>query len=84
MTTTRFYHDASLLNDGTVLLSGGSTGNARAISDAEIYNPTAGNFSTTGSMIQPRVWHTSTLLANGRVLVTGGSESPLASAELYQ
>jgi len=87
MTATRFYHDASVLNDGTVLLTGGSDGNNRALASAEVYDPTAGTFAITGSMLSVRVWHTSTLLPSGKVLVTGGadnSSTPVATAELYQ
>jgi WD40 repeat protein len=87
MTAIRFCQDASVLNDGTVLLTGGSDGNNRALDSAEIYDPAAGTFAITGSMLFLRVWHTSTLLPNGKVLVTGGadnSSAPVATAELYQ
>ena len=89
MTATRFYQDATLLKDGTVLVHGGSDAASRALATAEIYDRTAGTgtFSKTGSMIHERVWHTSTLLQNGKVLVTGGadnSSAPIATAELYQ
>ncbi len=87
MAVTRFYHGASTLNDGTVLVTGGSDGNNGALASAEVYDPTAGTFAITGSMRSARVWHTSTLLPNGKVLVTGGEDSsstPVATAELYE
>ena len=89
MTEPRYYHAASTLNDGTVLISGGSdiVPGSRAKATAEIYDPTAGTFAATGSMNAVRVWHTSTVLQNGKVLITGGSDSgsvPMATAEVYQ
>jgi Bacterial Ig domain/Kelch motif len=78
------------LPDGRVLLVGGRIYNqdATPTANAEIYDPTSGTFSFTGTMTTPRYNHTATLLQNGEVLVAGGSSSsvtgaPLASAELY-
>ena len=71
MTEPRFYHTASILNDGTVLVSGGSDNGARAKATAEIYDPTAATFASTGSMNSQRVWHTSMVLQNGKVLING-------------
>jgi Tol biopolymer transport system component len=57
---------------------------------AELYDPTTGTFSATGSMIAMRGGQTATLLGDGRVLVTGGDSCGegdragiWASAELY-
>ena len=76
-------HTATLLNTGKVLVAG--WGNAVA----ELFDPSTGTFTQTGSMVQPRVDHTATLLNNGKVLITGGiqgtspSTTVLAEAELY-
>jgi hypothetical protein len=85
------YNTATPLPSGTVLLAGGDDGNSGdLIAAAEIYNPTAGNFSATGSMVTPRTIQTATLLSNGTVLLAGGNipnasetGTTLASAELY-
>ena len=85
------YNTATLLPSGTVLLAGGDDSNSGdIIAAAEIYNPTAGNFSATGSMVTPRTIQTATLLSNGTVLLAGGNVpnasetgTTLASAELY-
>jgi hypothetical protein len=67
-----------------VLIAGGQV-EAQAAS-AEIYNPTTGKFSLTGSMSSGRWLHTATVLMDGRVLITGGragDDSIYSSAELY-
>jgi len=75
MATARFWHTATLLNDGKVLIAGGEeifAGVQRGISKAELYDPAAGVFAPAGSMTIARAFHTATLLADGRVLIAGG------------
>ncbi|OGR52448.1 MAG: hypothetical protein A2049_08360 [Elusimicrobia bacterium GWA2_62_23] len=80
----RYEHAASRLADGKVLITGG-WGDENPSATAELYDPTAGVFSTAGAMLTGRGGHRSVLLGNGKVLVAGGSDGPgyLASAELY-
>jgi Galactose oxidase, central domain len=83
--TARRWHTATLLNDGKVLVTGGQ--GAAALATAELFDPTTGRFSPTGSMETARLKHTATLLSDGTVLVTGGQDSsanPVATAELYE
>jgi hypothetical protein len=73
----REFHTATLLQNGKVLITGGS----QSDTSAELYDPTTGAFVKTGSMAVARSGHTATLLTDGRVLVVGGSSD--ASAEIY-
>jgi hypothetical protein len=83
MAANRVGHTATLLLNGTVLITGGTSDPSAS---GEIFDPVTRTFAATGEMITPRVGHTATLLADGRVLIAGGwswSNSPLASAELF-
>src|SRR5882724_10289340 len=83
LTTARYYHTATLLPSGKVLVAGGYNGSY--LSSAELYDPATGSWSSTGSLTTARRWHTATLLPSGKVLVAGGDNgfSFLSSAELY-
>src|SRR5207247_2227043 len=67
-----------------VLVTGGYS-NSGFQSSAELYDPSTGTFSTTGSMSVGRYIHTATLLGNGKVLITGGysNSGSQSNAELY-
>jgi hypothetical protein len=87
----RSAHTATLLPNGTVLVTGGSDNN-NVLAGCEIYTPDAnppyGNWRDSGTPMQtPRKWHTATRLNNGDVLVVGGlnnSYNDLGSAEIYR
>jgi hypothetical protein len=89
MNVPRMYHTATILNNGKVLIAGGLglTININDnLSDAELYDPLTGFFTTTGKLITPRVNHTAALLPDGTVLVAGGSgydDGPIPSIERY-
>jgi hypothetical protein len=75
---------ATLLPNSHVLLAGGC-GPTTCFNSAELYNPTNGTFTATGSM-QTRALFTATLLPDGEVLAAGGENTQtlrLSSAELY-
>ena len=88
----RYYHAATLLKDGKVLVTGGEYDYenwSKARGSAEIYDHATGKWAQTGSLIYKRSKHTATSLQDGKVLVAGGQEydwlfpSTRASAELY-
>jgi len=84
MATARAIPSATLLSDGTVLVSGGlAQGNATmagsgpvdyATDSAELYDPATGRFSATAGMTTPRYDHRQVVLNNGQVLITGGRD----------
>lgn len=85
LSAARTLHQATLLADGRVLVSGGETAGPVALPSAEIYDPTAGTFVPTGSMSTARVGHQATILPNGTVLISGGGGggATFSSAELF-
>jgi uncharacterized protein (TIGR03437 family) len=89
MNTNRANHVAVLLAAGRVLIAGGSPappaggGFVPAYSSAEIYDPSTGNFSLTGTMQQARGNFSGVLLPDGEVLLAGGYGSAPQSAELF-
>lgn len=87
MAGPRYDHTAVRLQSGLVLIAGGSEDAALPVlATAELFDPSAGTFAATGSMVVGRSAAPSALLlSDGRVLITGGSTGavPLASCELY-
>jgi uncharacterized protein YjdB len=90
LAAARNWHTATLLPNGKVLVTGGTDMSATGgtpgyLASAELYDPVAGTWSTTGNLGSARFSHTATLLGNGQVLVAGGASatSLLSSAELY-
>jgi hypothetical protein len=89
LNTGRAFPTATLLTNGTALITGGLDNNSNPLASAELYDPATGTFTLTGSLNTARYSHTATLLKNGTALIAGGvtDTSTLAhaipSAELY-
>ncbi len=77
LTVKRHKHDATLLDDGTVLIVGGSDerDSRGAYATAEIYNPKTKTFTKIGDMNLSRykLQGTTVLLKNGEILIAGGA-----------
>jgi hypothetical protein len=76
MSTGRTEHTATLLPDGTVMVSGGIS----SLLPSDLYNPALRTFSTVGGLLHQRQRHISLLLTNpawgslvGKVLAIGGA-----------
>ena len=91
-------HQAAVLGDNRVLITGGGSGVGPAcaasypnctiavsVSSSEIYDPAAGMFSTTGDLTQPRIAFTLVSLPSGKLLAAGGAadNQSLSTAETY-
>lgn len=89
LTANRGDHTATLLANGKVLIAGGADQDptGTGLASAELYDPSTGTFTQTGSMAVGRFLHTATQLLNGKVLIVGGAltstSEPVATAEVY-
>ena len=83
MSVRRHKHDAVLLRDGRVLVTGGADerDDQGVYASTELYDPRRGTFGPGSAMRLPRFKHagTSVTLADGRVLLAGGA----AQAEVF-
>ena len=74
----RAYHNMTLLPDGTVLASGGSSRSdgldlTKSVLPAEIWNPDTETWTEVDALQNGRQYHsTALLLPDGRVLMAGG------------
>lgn len=83
MSSPRGFHTSTLLQDGRVLVAGGSVdpcfdvdcvafGNSHTLAGAELWDPATGAWVVTGNLDTSRALMSATLLPSGKVLVTGG------------
>ena len=97
MAFAREFHTATLLNDGQVLIAGGTASAGSASTPPayeELYDPTTQTFLQTGALNAPRIVSTAAL-SDGTVLIMGGgapndltglfgqSFPPQATCEIY-
>ncbi len=95
MAVPRIGHQATLLRDGRVLVTGGTryeTAGRITYAEAEIYDPATNRWMPTAPLLTARRFHGAVPLPDGRVLVVGGvgpiggdemEAASLTSAELY-
>jgi Kelch motif/Galactose oxidase, central domain len=87
MAVARAAHQATLLRDGRVLITGGCTGEhcGSVLASVEMFDTRTHSFRSAAPMAVPRASHAAALLPDGRVLVAGGWDGrrAVASAEIY-
>jgi len=87
MTVSRAAHQATLLPDGRVLVTGGCAGQGceRILASAEVFDPDSRTFETVAPMATPRASHVAVALPDGHVLIAGGwtGGSATATSEVY-
>ena len=84
MAMARQFHTATLLENGAVLVVGGTSFNGD-LASVELYDPVSDLWCTACPLATSRYYHSATRLNNGCVLVAGGFNGiPLSDAELYE
>ncbi len=86
--TGRLEHTATLLMNGNLLIAGGTqvtSTSTKVLASAELYNPSTGKWSTTGSMANARTGHAASIMSSGTVMVISGTgnNNDLLSVESY-
>ncbi len=82
----RFYHTATVMSDGRVLIAGGYNPTDQWLDSVEIYIPSTGLWQTPVPMHLnvPRYTHFAGKLKDGKILVAGGGYTgDLSSTEIY-
>ncbi len=69
MLSNRKAHTASVLQDGRVLVCGGSDDDWNMLQSTEIYDPVSDTFSAGPPMCTGHGWHSAVTLSNGKVLI---------------
>jgi galactose oxidase len=87
MSIERRHLNATLLPDGTVLVTGGTSGGGfndvtKPVKHAEVWDPQTGHWTTWAAEDSPRLYHsTAVLLPDARVLSAGGGEYRLTNGD---
>jgi hypothetical protein len=81
MISARYFHTATLLPAGQILVAGGN-GPAGALASTEIYDPASNTWMAGPSMTTSRAQHSAVVLPFGRVLLLNGHTG--GSSDLYE
>jgi hypothetical protein len=74
MSSARYWHTATRLKTGKVLVAGGHDVTTGWSATAELFDPASGTFVSTSGMTLGREKAAAALLPDGRVLIAGGLE----------
>ena len=83
MLSKRAYHAAVRLQNGKVLVVGGTSGMGK-LSSSEIYDPATNTWAPAAPSIIPRILSSATLLPSGKVLLTGSYLDALISSKVVE
>jgi N-acetylneuraminic acid mutarotase len=92
LSTPRFEHTATLLDDGKVLIAGGQgppiSGVSEALASTELYDPAVDSFRRSNDMGDARTNHAAVKLPDRTIMMVGGAGGPngdtsLATAEVF-
>jgi len=78
MAVSRVAHAATRLEDGHVLVTGGTSGLLSAsvvVDDVERFDPASNSWTSLAPLQQPRAGHTAVLLPDGLVTIVGGGST---------
>ena len=83
LATARYYHSATVLADGRVLVAGGGANDGLgALASAELFDPATGAWTATGSMAFARKVLTATRLVNAIPAVCRARPGLLSALDL--
>lgn len=81
MASPRYWHTATLLSNGQVLVTGGRNASAASgQTGAEIFDPSSNTWSTVSPFSTARYLHSAAILPNGTVIIAGGEGSSYPTA----
>lgn len=86
MSTTRYFHSTIALDNGKILVAGGTASSPfSALASCELYDPATNTWSPTGVMNYARQYIQGVKLQDGRVLVPGGHSGSgiIGTCEIY-
>ena len=88
LNTARWMHSATLLQDGRVLIVGGTSADMQTpLTTVEVYDPATGTFTESEDIPVPYAMHSALLLPDGRVLLAGSANqtgsSDLSTLTVY-
>jgi len=77
MQEPRAYHTATLLDDGRVLIAGG-TADDQVLATTEIYDPSSNTFAAGPTLLQARAHHAAVKVGKSAVAIIGGQNATRA------